>query len=398
MSTLNGVIIINFSDTLQILNKHKANITNREVLTEKILKIVSPFYSAGKSMLTAIFKGDRGISECRPKTPFPKYELYIFLNKHINRDKLPSLFEACGISNTVINHPDTLYNAIVEKIKLQFENGDVHASENIQEIYLRLIADSSILMNKEITGDEFGFVKEVKYICPLCTKEKLMYNYLTHENIHNFRLIQIYPESGLTSDKKILFEMYNPKPSNFNDGKNILALCPSCAAIYSDSKDYETYKKLVNIKKDIIKDAIVDESIESYDIREAILYVINNLKEIHDVTSMEELSLEAKTIDEKIPTNTTLNIIVKARAFKFFNYITALLSDLERKTTGLATELAQNIKQMSSTLIVSGYSDDEILEKLAVTLNNKIAGDFKTLTACHYIIAYFVAHCEVLTR
>lgn len=53
---------------------------------------------------------------------------------------------------------------------------------------------------------------------------------------------------------------------------------------------------------------------------------------------------------------------------------------------------------MSTTLINSGYEDDEIIERLAHTINDKIGGDLKTINACHCVVAYFVAHCEVLTR
>ena len=137
---------------------------------------------------------------------------------------------------------------------------------------------------------------------------------------------------------------------------------------------------------------------DTFDIREAISFVIDNLKEIRDISTMEELSLNAKTIDEKIPTTNPYNALVKTRVNQFFHYINSLLIELERNSNGLATDLAQNIKQMSSTLMLSGCNEEDVLERLAYIINNKIGGNNKTMNACHCVVAYFVAHCEVLTR
>lgn len=349
-------------------------------------------------MLTKIYKGERGISECHPKTPFPEYELYLFLNKHLNKDKHPSLFMAFNILDDSSYIFDTLVRAITYKIKLQFENGNSNNSETVKEIYLRLFVDKLTLINKEINAEDISFINEVNNCCPICKREKLLKNYLTHQSVRNFKIVQIYPETGLTLEKQMLFNTYQNKPSNFKDGTNLIALCPSCAALYIDSKDYNTYKKLIKIKKSIIKDALVNDAMEKYDIRDAIAYVISNLREINNINNLDTLTLQAKSIDDKIPPNNPLNQIIKVRAYQFYNYINALLSDLERKENNLATELARNIKYMSTTLINSGYEDDEIIERLAHTINDKIGGDLKTINACHCVVAYFVAHCEVLTR
>lgn len=395
---MNGGIFITLSDLLKIVNKYKKNITRYDDLTKRIISIIDPTYIASPSMYDAIYKGTREITGCQPINPFPKRALYSFFSEHLKIDKIVEISKAFDIPDNVVKHFDTLLHAIVEKIKLQFENGNSNTSDDVKDIYLRLIGDSSSLINREIKGNELSFLNEVGKLCPLCKRQKLLLSYLSHNDVCNYKITQIFPEKGLTADKKSLFNTYNEEPNDHNSGINLIALCPICSNIYNDNKDYETYKKLVNIKKSILKDAAIDEAMDTFDIREAISFVIDNLKEIRDVSKMEELSLNAREIDEKIPKTNPHNALVKTRVNQFFHYINLLLTELERNNNGLATDLAQNIKQMSSTLMLSGCNEEEVLDQLAYTINNKIGGDKKTMNACHCVVAYFVAHCEVLTR
>ena len=89
---------------------------------------------------------------------------------------------------------------------------------------------------------------------------------------------------------------------------------------------------------------------------------------------------------------------VVSKATMYNKYVNAVLTNIEKNTDGDSTTLAMQIRSMSDKLMEIDTKPAVIIETIAKSLNDAYNGDDESLISCRIIVAYFVHHCEVLTK
>lgn len=391
------MVIIKFSElTKKLFKIAKNNVTYGPIFAEGIIKAVAKNGSYAPYTFEGYYKGTRTINRIEVKIPFQEDELLYFLNGHINKNKLNELLYEFDIDSSFTPSLDILLRAIVLVYKDIFSNSDGASTLTIKEAYTSLCVDPMAIINQEVKAEEFHLINELHNLCPLCRNQKLVTSCYTNKDVRNFVSTKIFLE-GLSPTKEMIFAAYKPKPTSLDDGRNIIALCPQCSFNYNKDQNFDTYKKLCSIKETAVRDSLLLDSADKYDMRETLENVIKLLVGVRSTSSLIELRLDALNIDKKILRENPLYDVVRTRAIKYYHFIDGLLNEMDGTSSQEASELAKNIKEMSRTLMLSGCTEDEVLNLLAEQLNAKIGGDYKTRDACHFLVAYFVQHCEVLS-
>ena len=157
-------------------------------------------------------------------------------------------------------------------------------------------------------------------------------------------------------------------------------------------------QELVEVKEKALARRNATRAMEEIDIEPELDKVIDSLIGIRDRNILVPLSLDALQIKEKIPENDICYEDIKNRALKYYNYINAYLKKHEARTINGSTKLGMEIKEISNRLMSLGETPSNIVDYIAENLNSRISGNNTSLKACEILVAYFVQHCEILSK
>ena len=345
-----------------------------------------------------IFQGkeplSKNIKDSIPK-PVNIQKVTSFFIDHLNENKIANICMDFSIPSYCRKDFHTLCTALACFFKEIVINDTNSISKTVAKIYEELILNPSLISNKKIETSEAQYLLEIKK-CPICKKP--LTKIIDNTRYRNYEIIQIYP-SDLTPDQCEKFNKIEDRSKmNLNDEKNNIALCITCAHLYKMSHSEDTYKKLLEEKKGALKEAQIQEKLDSRDMESNISKVIDALIDIRNPNKLTKLSLNALKISEKL--NDVPTIVynsIEDKVLRYYNFIDNYLQQKEFIFEDGATIIGSEIKLMSNDLVNLGLSKTKILETLKIEINNRIHGDSETLEACGIIVAYFVQHCEVLT-
>ena len=186
------------------------------------------------------------------------------------------------------------------------------------------------------------------------------------------------------------------KPRNLDVSSNLIALCHDHAEEYLIAPTKEAYHELNQLKQQAsmlyarridVNEAALDEEIRN---------VLLGLSDISPDVPLEELSMDALRLDQKIlPDNTLLLNDETTRVLRYYHYIEGIFAAMERDGTGNFNLIASEIAVAFQKLNQGTLSQDEIVEELAKWIKNKSGVGDKNLRACHIVVAYFIQNCEV---
>ena len=354
----------------------------------------SIFYS--ESALKAYYKGYRHINKHREDiTSFSIQKSTSFFIRHIKETLVSNILLDFGITSTNKNRFRILCEALAYYFKDLIENDDDAVTSSVKNFYNSIETDSRSYLNRNVDPNDFEYIAEVNNKCPLSSHR--LAEKVEGRTTKMYRITRIYP-GDLTLDETTLFNVIKPRPANLDSFENNIALCPLCAQVYEANHDDSIYKKLVLIKEKVSARRFATETLEEMDVESNLNHIIDSLIEIRDRSVLTHLNLDALKIKEKISENDICYEDVKNRAIQYFYYINAYLKKHEVATVGGSTQLGMNIKAMSNRLIELGETPSNIVDYIAHDLNNRIHGDTNTFRACEILVAYFVQHCEILTK
>ena len=117
-----------------------------------------------------------------------------------------------------------------------------------------------------------------------------------------FQIAHIYPLNPTLEEERILFNEEKLFETDRNDLNNVIALCNNCHSYFDNPTTVDGYRKLLNLKKQLIKNQKIYDLYSSYTIEEDILKVIgcmiNGLNE-----NPEKIDYAQIKIDDKIQKN-----------------------------------------------------------------------------------------------
>jgi len=361
-----------------------------------MLKSVAPTSSYGKSMLDALYYGQRIFSDRSLVTiPYRRQQAISFFNNYLDANKVDKLLVAFGITAVSRNNFAFLTTAMACYLEDLLMIDDAIITSTVKDYYLKLLTDNTFYLNTQIEPTDYEYISEVHRKCPICGAK--LTEICDGRRVKNFKVTMIYP-SSLSATEKILFDAIKKRPSTLTSYKNNIALCPRCSQNYEESKDVETYKTLLENKKKAVERKEIDDALEDFDLDKKIEGVIDLLVQIDDRSALPKLSLDALSINQKIPENDICYDDVKNRAITYFHFIDSYLTKYEVKSSDGSTKLGEQIKAMSNDLMARKLKPSDIVQTIAEEINRRISGDKESLIACHFIVAYFVQHCEVLSN
>lgn len=247
---------------------------------------------------------------------------------------------------------------------------------------------------------ESEFILEAKNHCALCERRagSLTVN-VRGVTLRNFRIAKIYPDPDhMTPELEREIKFHNVYANRDENEKNLIALCPYHYELYTRAPDYETFLKLKAAKREMIFLKEFDEKISKIDvskIESIIVYLNEHTKDLEG----ENLSLALKNVDTKIPPEDYywLNKKVLGLVNGSFKEINSYMNKYEARCDG-STELGEKIKKLSSNLMSRGNGQAYVFNTLVEKLESLLPPDDDNKYFCAYIVAYFIAHCEVLTQ
>lgn len=235
---------------------------------------------------------------------------------------------------------------------------------------------------------DIPLLAEVDFQCPICHRRLI--EQVKATTIKKYNIVHIYPDNDFNIDFK------DEKPNNPEATSNMIALCHDHAEEYLVAPSLEVYQQLSNLKKQIImkntsradiNDAALDDDIRS---------VLFGLASVTPDAVLEELSMDALRLDQKIlPENTLLLNDETTRVLRYYHYIEGIFQSMEREGTGSFNLIASEISVAFQKLNQTSLSQEEIVEELARWIKNKSGVGDNNLRACHIVVAYFIQNCEV---
>ena len=260
-------------------------------------------------------------------------------------------------------------------------------AEFLANLLMYVINKDNTISGELADRDDIPLLAEVDFQCPICHRRLI--EQVKANAIKKYNIIHIFPD-GRHKD------FGDRKPANLDAPSNLIALCRDHAEEYLLAPTAEAYQELKKLKqktsmtysrRNAVNDASLDE-----EIREVLLGLAN----IPPEATLEELSMDALRLDQKIlPNNTLLLNDETTRVLRYYHYIEKLFASMEREGTGNFNLIASEIAVAFQKLNQGTLSQDEIVEELAKWIKNKSGVGDSNLRACHIVVAYFIQNCEV---
>jgi len=314
--------------------------------------------------------------------------------KHCEKKILPSLnpivsddmYEAM---NRAVMADETMASRKKKKLNQMFDDGK--EAEFLANLLMYVINRDNRNPNIPVSETDIPFLAEVNYKCPIC--QRPLVEALKNTQIRRYGIVHIYPDSIKELDSQ--FSTVK-KPKNINISENKIALCIDHADAYEADTTFEDYLKLKKLKQSMAALYSVRMEINSSSLDEEIKDILIALANIPANANLEELSMDALRLDQKILSENILLLNDEmTRVLRYYHYIEELFAAMEREGTGDFDLIASEIRTAYKKLTKSQLSQEEIVNELAEWIKNKSNVGDRNMRACHIIVAYFIQNCEV---
>lgn len=239
--------------------------------------------------------------------------------------------------------------------------------------------------------DDVPLIYEVNNRCPICLN-LLTQSTAKGRTARGHTIVNIYPNDLNSEHAKLFQEARKPDPKlDSNDNK--IALCHGCAKNYTLDTELKEYTALFDLKQRYVKSYRMKQKLNQIGLEEDIREVIRAFEKIDQTQTLQELSLEALEIKQKIhPENVILLEDLKNDILRYYRFIEKTFSRIDRFDL-IAAEIRVAFYQIESDC----SDQNDVMEQLTKWMLEKADMPQKrTLRrACEVIIAFFVQNSEV---
>lgn len=233
-------------------------------------------------------------------------------------------------------------------------------------------------------------IADVGKVCPLC-KEPLFYRKEGQIQL-KYEIAHIYPLNPTEEEEKIL-KGVEILGKDRNDLDNLIILCRDCHKMFDNPRTKSEYNKILEIKKQHIKNSKNEDKYKKIHIEESLKIVLDSLTK-GDKEKIE-LDYNPKTIENKLKGRVNPIILrrLKSNVSEYFGIIKEYLGELDEKDSLTSDLIASQVKTMYLSLKINKNNEEEIFKELVNWINTK--NDFLYIDASEIIISYFIQSCEV---
>jgi len=299
--------------------------------------------------------------------------------------------DVCMSIKNRIDGDTTVSDAIAGTLHSYYAQNDFAAFLSTAILY-SLVKGGNV-KTPEVSTDDFQFMEEAAYLCPLCGSE--LYNRVRGKTIFRYRVVQMFP-AGLDSELLSKFCAVHSKPKEFDSPENKIALCNDCGSKYIIAPDANEYQKVLDAKARITRMLQARHIATSSSIESEIADIIKAVAGIDKSTSLRPFT-DALTLDKKIdPKNYLLQKRLQQSVIDFYPFVETQFSIIDGTPNGRHFNVIRSeVTACYEQLEASGLSQEEICNKLADWLLSKNNLSATHRTAANIIVAFFVQNCGV---
>ena len=238
------------------------------------------------------------------------------------------------------------------------------------------------------------YLLEVDNHCPICGKilQSRSQKKLTEKQ---FQIAHIYPNSP-TQEQLVELHGVERLGQNSESYENKIALCKDCHSTQDYHTTREDYCRLLQIKKNLLQQEKLQESIKELSVEDGLIDIINKIGNLSydDIT---ELNYKAVRLCDKFQSSEAA-LLYKVKGFVdvYYYYIKDLFQGMEESRRFNFTALCSEIHTCFLKMDFDGASQSEIFNALVKWLKEKTG--CSSSIWCEIIIAFFIQNCEVFNE
>lgn len=237
-------------------------------------------------------------------------------------------------------------------------------------------------------------LSQVNRVCPLCD-EPLFYQ-KGKQTYKKYEIAHIYPLNP-TQDEIELLKHEEKLSNDVNDEKNAIALCEICHGKFDKPRTVQEYRKVFQIKKDLIKKSTQEYLWKQYGLENEISKIIDSLYSSDNLNDNNEceITFDPKKVDEKL--NNTISKLtkrnIKNNVSDYYIFIKNRLSDLDKENENKSESISLQIKLYYLKQCEFSSNQQEIFENIVrwITVKSRT----NSHDAAEIIASFFVQNCEI---
>ena len=309
-----------------------------------------------------------------------KTEILPELNPHLKEDTLANM-------KRFIKSDETIAEAKKDSLLQYLEQGQI--AEFLAFTFLYALNKPNIQNSVEEVGiSDLPYLTEVGYECPITHKELIQE--VRGMTRRRYKITQIFP-ADLDDDTAAAFDNVYPKPIDFNDPDNLIALYDEEVSDYLFDPTIDEYKKLYELKRDLVRAHRARMNVNEEKLEHDIRTILEAIMDLEDAPATEPLSFDALNVADKIKAPFVLKKTVTDYAVNYYNYIEYVFSNSDVDFDLIASQ----IKTSSMMLENSGLSQREVVKELSDWIREKAGLGSDSALASEVVVSFFVQNCEV---
>ena len=238
------------------------------------------------------------------------------LNPHLKEDTLANM-------KRLIKSDETIAEAKKDSLLQYLEQGQI--AEFLAYTFLYALNKPNIQNNVEEVGiSDLPFLTEVRYECPITHKDLLQE--VRGKTRRRYKITQIFP-ADLDDDTAAAFDAVYPKPTDFNNPDNLIALSDEEASDYLFDPTIDEYKKLYELKRDLVRAHRARMDVNEEKLEDDIRTILDAIMNLDDAPATEPLSFDALHVADKIKGPFVLKKTITDDAITYYNYIEYVFSN-----------------------------------------------------------------------
>lgn len=305
------------------------------------------------------------------------------LNPHLKDDTIDKMIKLIEV--------DTTIPVSKRKSLMSFhEAGD--EARFLAEVFLYALNRPNKKQDSTVKYQDAPLLAEANYECPLCHKK--LVDTIKGRAVKKYKITQIFPDN-LDDEKKAEFVAAYPAPRNLDVADNLIALDEDCAERYLLSPTIEEYRKLYEIKLQLVQNYKAKLAADGVQLEDDIRIILDALGSIRDASELVELEYEALHLEEKFePENFILKNETQVQVVMYYRYIEKVFSESDADFDMIASE----IKMSSMKLEKSGLAQSDVINQLSEWIRNKTGLGTESRLACNIVVSFFIQNCEVFHK
>ncbi|MEG6639365.1 ABC-three component system protein [Pseudomonas aeruginosa] len=236
-----------------------------------------------------------------------------------------------------------------------------------------------------------SLVSEVNSRCPKCNAALMHAKAKTVTK--NYEIAHIYPVNPRAHEEELL-KHEERLSEDVNHTNNLIALCLPCHNIFDNPRTIEEYRELLAIKKAILEKKAQIKLVDEYQIETEISQIISAL-EADEFSADEDLSLDPKSLDEKIDKSMTrlTRSRIEQNVTSYFAFIRTKLRLIEASSPQASERISIQIRLFYLQQAKTSSSQQQIYKNIVYWLQQKTSST--SSEACEILASFFIQNCEI---